>query len=60
MKYFSAKAPNPETGEMKLRPNWFSVEADTNFAKIACEEYLKTKDAKRNKAEIVMVEITEI
>ena len=62
MRYFVAKAPDPETGEGRLHPDWFSIPVETshNFAEIACKEYLKTKNAQRNKSEIVQCEITEI
>ena len=61
MEYFVAKAPNPEIGEGTLHPDWFSVSTSMGrYAEIACEEYLKTKVAQKNKATIVKCEITEI
>ena len=62
MRYFVAEAPNNETGEPVLHPNWFAVPTvgAHDYPRIACEEYLKTRDAIRAKVRIVEVEITRV
>ena len=61
MEYLVAKAPNPETGEQTLHPDWFSVPTSMGrYAEIASEEYLKSKVAQRNQATVVKCEITEL
>ena len=61
MRYFVAEAKN-EKGEWCLRPNWFATEfiSEHGYAKLACEEFLRTRDAKKSGARIVEVEITRV